>query len=85
VAVSATDDVAVTSANATLTTATGFSATVPLHDDGSGSWQGAFAPMTLAKLLSITSNVTVDVQASDAAGNTATTSTTVKAKLFACA
>jgi|GEM_PF-2592459 len=81
--VSVADDVGVTAVTASVELPSGTSAPVPLRKMGD-TWEGGLATAKLAALLSPGQAVTVTVQARDAAGNTSTTTTSVKASLLAC-
>ncbi|WP_430866970.1 hypothetical protein [Demequina aurantiaca] len=84
VSVTAHDNVGITSVSLRLTTATGFSKSIPLSKTGSNSWSGAIAPLSLTNLPVVNKVAKLTVEVSDAEGNTTTASTNVTATIGRC-
>lgn len=83
-AVTVTDDVGVVSVTVDVRTALGINASVPLSRGAGSTWTGILSPVVALDLGLLNTVIDVDITARDAAGNTATVSTSVRAKLLSC-
>ncbi|MFW2514004.1 hypothetical protein ACNI3K_09520 [Demequina sp. SO4-13] len=84
VSATVTDDVGVTAVSLDVTAGSGYTQSIPLSRGSGSTWTGVLAPVAALDLGILNRLVDVEVSARDAAGNTATSRSTVTVSALTC-